>query len=118
MHGLELLKQGAIWRIGSGSMVKIWRDNWPPRVDNLKLSGMKERCKMKWVVQLIDPAMNSWDEATIRQYCLHQDAEVILQLKLPQRRSDDFVAWHPEPSGIFTVRIAYRLGMNQRRNLS
>jgi hypothetical protein len=23
MHGLELLKQGAIWRIGSGSMVKI-----------------------------------------------------------------------------------------------
>ncbi|XP_051201978.1 uncharacterized mitochondrial protein AtMg00310-like [Lolium perenne] len=27
MHGLDLLKQGAIWRIGSGSMVKIWRDN-------------------------------------------------------------------------------------------
>jgi hypothetical protein len=53
MHVLDLLKQGAIWRIGSGSMVKIRRDNWLPRSDNLKLSGMKERCRLKWVAQLL-----------------------------------------------------------------
>jgi hypothetical protein len=58
----------------------------------MKLSGMKERCRLKWVAQLIDPAMNTWDETIIRQYYLHHDAEAILQLKLPQRRSDDFVA--------------------------
>jgi hypothetical protein len=49
------LLQGTIWRIGSGSMVKIWRDNWVPCADNLKISGMKERCRLKWVSQLIDP---------------------------------------------------------------
>jgi hypothetical protein len=49
IHGLEILKKGTIWRIGSGSMVKIWRDNWVPRADNLKILGMKERCRLKWL---------------------------------------------------------------------
>jgi hypothetical protein len=65
VHGLELLKQGTIWHIGSGSMVKIWRDNWVPGADNLKISGMKKRCRLKWVSQLIDPVTRSWDEAII-----------------------------------------------------
>lgn len=26
LHGLDLLKQGLIWRIGNGSSVRIWRD--------------------------------------------------------------------------------------------
>lgn len=30
-HGLELLKQGIIWRIGDGSKIDIQRSNWIPR---------------------------------------------------------------------------------------
>jgi hypothetical protein len=37
MHGLELLKKGVIWRIGSGTSVKIFRDNCIPRNGSLKL---------------------------------------------------------------------------------
>jgi hypothetical protein len=114
MHGLELLKQGAIWRIGSGAMVKIWRDNWLPRADNMKLSGMRGRCRLKWVSQLIDPETCTWDEAVIRRYCLQHDVDAILQIKLPRRRTEDFVAWLPEPTGVFSVRSAYRLGMQPK----
>jgi hypothetical protein len=49
IHGLEILKKGTIWRIGSGSMVKIWCDNWVRYAYNLKISGMKERCRLKWL---------------------------------------------------------------------
>jgi hypothetical protein len=114
IHGLELLKKGAIWRIGSGSVVKIWRDNWVPCADSLKVSGMKERCRLKWVSQLIDPATRSWDEAIIRKYFYHHDAEAILQIKIPARPADDFVAWHFESNGVFTVKSAYRLGMQPK----
>ena len=31
MYGLELLKQGIIWRVGDGSQIRIWRDPWIPR---------------------------------------------------------------------------------------
>ncbi|KAK1642877.1 hypothetical protein QYE76_060682 [Lolium multiflorum] len=114
MHGLELLKQGAIWRIGSGAMVKIWRDNWLPRADNMKLSGMRGRCRLKWVSQLIDPETYTWDEVVIRRHCFQHDADAILQIKLPRRRTEDFVAWLPEPTGVFSVRSAYRLGMQPK----
>jgi hypothetical protein len=29
-HGLELVKQGIIWRVGSRTKVQIWRDPWIP----------------------------------------------------------------------------------------
>jgi hypothetical protein len=47
MHCLELLKQGAIWRIGDGTQVKIWWDNWLPRQDCLKITGRRTRSRRK-----------------------------------------------------------------------
>ena len=31
LHGLELFKEGYIWRIGDGADVNIWSDRWIPR---------------------------------------------------------------------------------------
>jgi hypothetical protein len=111
MHGLELLKRGAIWRIGTGSQVRIWRDNWLQRSDSLKVSGKKKETRLRWVSELIKPDTRSWDEDTVRKYFYPHDAEAILAIKLTQRPSDDFVAWSMEDNGIFTVRSAYRLGL-------
>jgi hypothetical protein len=54
MHGLELLKKGAIWRIGSGSQVKIFRDNWIPRQGALRIIARRGNARLKWVSELID----------------------------------------------------------------
>jgi hypothetical protein len=35
-YGLTLLKKGAIWRVGDGSSIRIWRDNWIPRAYGMK----------------------------------------------------------------------------------
>jgi hypothetical protein len=31
MHGPDLLKRGAIWRVADGSKIKIWRHKWLSR---------------------------------------------------------------------------------------
>jgi hypothetical protein len=64
LHGLELLKKGVIWRIGSGSKVKIFRDNWLPRQDAMKVDGRRSNSRKKWVSELIDPVSRTWDELT------------------------------------------------------
>jgi hypothetical protein len=46
-HGLELLKKGAIWRIGSGTSVRIFRDNWIPRLDQPKLNGNRGNARLR-----------------------------------------------------------------------
>jgi hypothetical protein len=30
-HGLQLFKRGVIWRVGTGSNIRAWRDPWIPR---------------------------------------------------------------------------------------
>ena len=49
MHGLELLRKGAIWRIGNSKQIKIWRHAWIPRGITLTPSGRRRSCRLKWV---------------------------------------------------------------------
>jgi hypothetical protein len=38
-YGLDLLKLGAIKTVGDGETTRIWRDNWIPRMPNMKPLG-------------------------------------------------------------------------------
>jgi hypothetical protein len=53
----------------------------------------------------------SWNEDAVRECCLPHDAIVILNIKLPHLATDDFIAWSGEHSGLFSVRSAYRIGL-------
>jgi hypothetical protein len=43
VYGLELLKQGIIWRVGSGSQIRIWRDPWIPRPHSYRVTSRRGR---------------------------------------------------------------------------
>jgi len=46
------------------------------------------------------------------------DAEVASSIPLPMRRYDDFWAWHYEKSGLFSVRLAYRMLVQRQENVT
>jgi hypothetical protein len=50
MDGLDLLKQGVIWRIGNGTQVRIWRDPWIPRDYSHRVITRHGRCRLRWVL--------------------------------------------------------------------
>nr|ABF95850.1 retrotransposon protein, putative, unclassified [Oryza sativa Japonica Group] len=110
-YGLELLKKGLVWRICDGNKVKIWRDQWVQRESSFNLIGKKNRCRLRWVSQLIRQEDKSWNEDLIRHVCHPIDAAEILKIKLPQFPAEDFLAWHFGKSGVYTVRSGYRLAM-------
>jgi ribonuclease HI len=55
-----------------------------------------------------------WDRDRLIGYFNPADVEAILKIKLPSRRCDDFIAWHMEKNGIFSVRSAYNLALQLR----
>lgn len=116
-HGLDLLKEGIIWRVGSGSKIQIWRDNWVPR-GNLKISAPVVWSRLRRVADLIIPGTNLWNEPLIRSLFFPFDADEILKIRLPPPKTNDFIAWHFEKTGSFSVRSAYRLALNLKQNLS
>ncbi|KAJ1262343.1 hypothetical protein BS78_09G099700, partial [Paspalum vaginatum] len=112
LHGLDLLKKGLIWRIGSGTQVRIWRDSWIPRGISLKVLSRRGRCRLHWVSELLNTREDDWGRDKLVQYFFNQaDREAILKIKLSAHRTEDFVAWHGEKSGVFTVRSAYNLAL-------
>jgi hypothetical protein len=60
-HGLDLVKKGIIWRVGSSTKIQIWRDSWITRPPSLGISFMKGRTRLRWVSQLMQSDRREWD---------------------------------------------------------
>jgi hypothetical protein len=45
-YGVELLKCGAIYIVGDGESIHIWRDNWIPRPPSLKPTRSRRTCRL------------------------------------------------------------------------
>jgi hypothetical protein len=52
--------------------------------------------------------------ALLQRYFNEFDVAEIVEIKIPSNMEEDFVAWHYEKTGYFSVRRAYRLGIDLR----
>jgi hypothetical protein len=102
LKGVDLLKEGTIWRIGDGSTVNIWTDNWLARDDALKPITPRNHNVITKVSDLINPVTGQWDEQLIRDVFMSIDAEAILATPI-RDDFEDFPAWHYDSKGVFTV---------------
>jgi hypothetical protein len=111
MHGLERFKEVVIWRDFDGSSINIWRDDRLPRISRPKLSAKKNRTRIKWVSDLFFSG-TSWDENLIRHLFYPHDVEEIPKMCIQSSGEGDFVAWHYEKNGLFSLKSAYMLALS------
>jgi hypothetical protein len=93
LKGIQLLKEGIIWRVGDGDTINIWTDPWIPRGSTRKLISQKGRHQVYKVSELINPTTNTWDTDLVQQTFAPEDAELILQIPIYEH-TGDFIAWH------------------------
>jgi hypothetical protein len=117
VHGLDLVKQGIIWRIGLGSKVNIWRDPWICRSPSRKITLKKGRGRMRWVSQLMVPGRHEWNEQILHECMYLHDVVEVLKIRLSKRVQADHIAWFYDRSGIFTTRSAYNLAVRIEKGL-
>jgi hypothetical protein len=91
-----------VWRIGNGEKVRIWRDSWIPR-GNFKITGNLTNSRLRRVKDLIDHDHTEWKERVVKEIFMPHDAAEVLKIRLPKEKCKDFVCWHFETSGNFTV---------------
>jgi hypothetical protein len=112
-YGLQLLKQGVIWRVGNGANIRVWRDPWIPGTPNYKPISVKGRCRYRWVSDFLHPD-GTWNVPRLQLYFLPEDVSLILKIKPSRRNDEDFLAWEPEKRGSFSVRSAYRVALENQ----
>ena len=66
---------------------------------------------MKWVSDLFLSGRKAWDENLIEYLFYPHDAEEILKIRIHAYGDGDFIAWHYENNGIFSVKSAYNLAL-------
>jgi hypothetical protein len=111
-HGLDLLKQGILWRVESGSKIQIWQDPWLPRAPTRKIIMKRGRSRIRWVSQLMVPGRREWDVPLLKTVIFPHDAQEVVKVWLFDRAPDDHVAWFYEKFGVFSIKSAYHLAVS------
>ena len=109
VSGIQTFKRGCIWRVGTGSQINIWNDPWIPTSETRKIITPRGATMLSKVEELIDPYTGQWDESLIRDVFWEVDVHRILQIPLRVQVMEDFVSWHYNRTGVFTVRSTYHV---------
>jgi len=115
LKGVDLIKEGVIWRIGNGESVNIWTDPWIPHGKTRRPATYRGAAVLTRVVDLLDPVSGSWDETLVKDTFSEFDAEAILKLRVNPDMEDRH-AWHFDKKGLFSVKSAYKLAVQRREN--
>lgn len=116
LQGLNLLKQGIIWRVGDGTNIKIWDDRWIPRGVTRRPMTHRGNNLLSRVCDLIYPTSGEWDEGLVQQTFRPGDAREILHIPISEQ-GEDFITWHFDSKGLFSVKLVYHVMIDQERRL-
>ena len=114
LQGVEVIKEGMVWRVGNGDNIRIWQDPWLPSGAVRYPRTRRGSTLLTRVAELIDPCTNSWDTQLVRQTFCQEDANVILSIPIFEQH-EDFVAWQFDRKGLFSVRSTYRIHVDLLR---
>uniref|UniRef100_A0A8R7TWE4 Reverse transcriptase zinc-binding domain-containing protein n=1 Tax=Triticum urartu TaxID=4572 RepID=A0A8R7TWE4_TRIUA len=116
LKGVQVLQSGIIWRVGDGRNINIWADPWLPRGVSRRVTSQQGSHVITKVSDLIDPTSSTWDLQLIDQTFNKEDVEVIVQIPI-REGAKDTPAWHFDKKGIFSVKSAYQVVLeNQAKN--
>ncbi|CAN1156257.1 Uncharacterized mitochondrial protein AtMg00310 [Linum perenne] len=118
LHGLDLLRRGLRWQIGSGFLLHPLRVNWIsedfPTTPILCYVGT-----YNGPLSIAGFISNGrWDRYLLRAHFTESSVSIILQIPLPLTPYPDSVLWHFSGSGIYSTSsgydLAYRLQQSTR----
>ncbi|XP_024155925.1 uncharacterized protein LOC112163893 [Rosa chinensis] len=104
----SVLVKGARCQVGDGNHILI-DDPWLPRAAPFRLLPVQGGRDEGWKVSNLMNNEGSWNETLVWQVCHVDDIRFILSIPLSNQRIKDRWMWHFDSKGMFSVKSAYRL---------
>ena len=94
LHARNIIKQGAKWRVGDRSQIKIYDSNWLPRNTQGQIqSPPAPSLRNSTVSALIDPQSKSWKASIIDNLFMPFEAQRIKVIPLCTSTQLDYLHW-------------------------
>lgn len=105
---MELVKHGIMWRVGNGTSISVWHDNWIPRESSRKpFTPDLNQFGDIAVSNLLNPQGTNWDVGLLNSLFWEEDVEYILQIPIAGNHNTDDRRWFFSRSGYYSVKSAY-----------
>ncbi|XP_021767824.1 uncharacterized protein LOC110732214 [Chenopodium quinoa] len=105
----SLVKEGVIWRIGTGSTVNIWNDAW--LVDEQgRFVTSSESSSFSHVSELINFDSMEWNTELISKHFNERDQKCILSIPLSLKAPKDTLTKAFSNNGLYSTKTTYMLG--------
>ena len=117
LKGREIIQKGMLWRVGNGSSIQIYHDNWllDPSLKKILSKPLLLDSREK-VSTLIDNVGHCWSQEIIDTNFLPNEAAIIKAIPLSLGNCEDVRIWPLNNDGIYSVRSGYHLLVNMELN--
>ncbi|XP_026451251.1 uncharacterized protein LOC113351494 [Papaver somniferum] len=108
---LECVRKYSCWEIANGEKINIWKDRWVPTLEGL-VDSIFSSSNMCTVNQLIDTETLTWKVHILEALFNHETVREILKIRIRCSGTDP-LRWLPDHNGLFTVKSAYKVILNE-----
>lgn len=109
LYGVELLKNGMVWRVGNGDKVNFWKDHWVADFPLLHYAGEQSGIDLDCKVSNFFKE-GWWDVEKLRTVLDEDMVQKITCFPVGfGGNCQDAQIWRPTSNGIFTVKYAFQL---------
>ena len=77
LQARDVINKGAIWRVGNGELIDIWRHRWLPDLHHSKVISPRATTSVNWVSELFVPHTKTWDPGKLALCFLPWEAEIV-----------------------------------------
>ncbi|KAK9999046.1 hypothetical protein SO802_018649 [Lithocarpus litseifolius] len=109
LQARDVINKGAIWRVGNGELIDIWRHRWLPDLHYSKIISPRANTSVIRVCELFVPHTKIWDPGKLALCFLPWEAEKVSQIQVCSDGEEDVLIWPLTADGEYSVRSAYHL---------
>ncbi|XVF71515.1 hypothetical protein PTKIN_Ptkin12aG0043900 [Pterospermum kingtungense] len=107
--GKMVVDEGAIWKVGNGKDISVWKDKWVPKPSIFKVDCPVFNPTPLKVAEFIDSSTGQWDSAFVHNVFNEADKKIVESIYLAKNSVANEIVCSDSVSGDLTVKSTYVL---------
>lgn len=107
LQAREVIEKCAIWRVGNGHEIKVWKHIWLPDPTYKKIITPQSESTITRVSELFYSNTRIWDLGELEESFYPWEAKLVSWIQVGKGRDKELLVWPLTVYGTYSVRSAY-----------